>query len=215
MHRNGYVGGYDPRVEDSVRTLHELITLIRELGLTYSLSSQVAGFTDHISPTTAEIVLLLNFTSPQRSALLNSPSTLALLYTPSNEHFGIGPIEGMICGLPILACSSGGPTESVRDLTDDPSLGTGWLREPRKDVWAMVMDWIWRLTPEERKAIGARCRESVGERFTMESMSGGIEKALLQAWRMGVVRWGYGLILCCWIAGLAVGYLGLISRIVA
>lgn len=36
-----------------------------------------------------------------------------LLYTPSNEHFGIVPIEAMYMGKPVIACNSGGPTETV------------------------------------------------------------------------------------------------------
>lgn len=36
-----------------------------------------------------------------------------LLYTPSNEHFGIVPIEAMYMRKPVIACNSGGPTETV------------------------------------------------------------------------------------------------------
>ncbi len=60
-----------------------------------------------------DVTFLPNFTTPQRSALLHSKNTLALLYTPENEHFGIGPVEAMITHVPVLACESGGPTESI------------------------------------------------------------------------------------------------------
>jgi len=38
-----------------------------------------------------------------------------MLYTPENEHFGIVPVEAMYCGCIVLACNSGGPTESIVD----------------------------------------------------------------------------------------------------
>mmetsp|Transcript_23380 Transcript_23380/g.20778 ORF Transcript_23380/g.20778 Transcript_23380/m.20778 type:complete len:100 (+) Transcript_23380:958-1257(+) len=35
------------------------------------------------------------------------------MYTPENEHFGIVPVEAMYMGCIVLACNSGGPTESI------------------------------------------------------------------------------------------------------
>ena len=43
-----------------------------------------------------------------------------LLYTPPNEHFGIVPLEGMHCGLAVVALNSGGPLETV---TEDGAVG--------------------------------------------------------------------------------------------
>lgn len=36
-----------------------------------------------------------------------------LLYTPSNEHFGITPLEAMYCKRAVIAVGSGGPLETV------------------------------------------------------------------------------------------------------
>ena len=55
---------------------------------------------------------------PQLHHLPTLCAPLALLYTPANEHFGIGSVEGMFSGLPILTCDSGGPTESIIDMGD-------------------------------------------------------------------------------------------------
>jgi len=76
----------------------------------------------------------------QKSVLLLSPSTLALLYIPENEHFGIVPIAAMACGSPVLACSSGGPTESIILSPPHPlSERTGWLKEPEPETWANIL----------------------------------------------------------------------------
>ena len=61
---------------------------------------------------------------------------MALLYTPENEHFGIVPVEGMYMKLPVLACKSGGPTESIIDGE------TGFLLNSDEKEWAKKMSWI-------------------------------------------------------------------------
>lgn len=55
--------------------------------------------------------LFLPSTHRQRSLLL--AACTVVLYTPQNEHFGIVPLEAMASGRPVVACSSGGPLESV------------------------------------------------------------------------------------------------------
>ena len=57
------------------------------------------------------IVFLCSFTDEEKIFLLTSAT--CLLYTPSNEHFGIVPIEAMFMKLPVIACNSGGPLETV------------------------------------------------------------------------------------------------------
>ena len=52
---------------------------------------------------------------------------------PSNEHFGIVPVEAMYSGLPIIAVNNGGPTESV--LHDQ----TGFLCEATPAEFARAM----------------------------------------------------------------------------
>lgn len=137
------------------------------------------------TPTKPDILFLLNFTTGQRSALLTAPSTLALLYTPTNEHFGIGPVEGMLCGLPILACNSGGPTESV--VAEPHAERTGWLCPPDAQVWANALSEIVSLSKVEREGLQVRARTRAKELFGMEAMATGIEGALREAVDMGPV----------------------------
>ncbi|KAI0344995.1 glycosyltransferase family 4 protein, partial [Trametopsis cervina] len=181
-------GGYDPRLEDNMMAFVHLIDRAKAHSLTYNIitpsvsSTKIPPFnTTEDSP---QILFLLNFTTPQRSALLSAPSTLALLYTPTNEHFGIGPVEAMVCGVPVLACNSGGPTESVIDAEEGR---TGWLREPDAEVWAETLMTVVNLSDEERKALGERAQRRAREYFGMEAMASGIEDALRRAVDMGPV----------------------------
>jgi alpha-1,3/alpha-1,6-mannosyltransferase len=137
------------------------------------------------TPTNPDILFLLNFTTSQRSALLTAPSTLALLYTPTNEHFGIGPVEGMVCGLPILATNTGGPTESVVDHPIDER--TGWLCPPDPQVWANALVEVVALTTDERQALNARSRTRARDLFGMEAMAKSLEVILEEAVSMGPV----------------------------
>lgn len=132
-----------------------------------------------------EILFLLNFTTSQRTALLSSASTKALLYTPANEHFGIVPVEAMACGVPVLACNSGGPTESVLDQPRDER--TGWLCTPDKDLWSDALVEIVSMDDEEREALSIRAQARARTLFGMDAMAAGLEDSLVAAAEMGSV----------------------------
>lgn len=182
-------------------TLVHLIDRAKAHSLTFNIvtprvsSTKIPPF--NTTETDPSVLLLLNFTTPQRSALLSAPSTLALLYTPTNEHFGIGPVEAMVCGLPVLACNSGGPTESVVDSEEGR---TGWLREPDPEVWAETLSTVVQLSSEERKALGERAKKRAQDNFGMEAMAGRMEVVLRQAVSMGPVPGLFGF----WAAILAI-----------
>ena len=170
-------------------TLVKLIDRAKAHSLAYNIitpkssSTSVPPFnTTHEDPS---VLFLLNFTTAQRSALLRSPATLALLYTPANEHFGIGPVEAMYCGLPVLACNSGGPTESVLDTDGER---TGWLREPDADIWADTLMEIVNLPAGERRALAERAKRRAIENFSMDAMAGKIENVLQQAVALGPIQ---------------------------
>ena len=182
-------GGYDPRVEENMMTLVSLVDRTKAASLTYTIVTPPSSKTTippfNMTHKNPDVLFLLNFTTAQRAALLSAPTTLALLYTPANEHFGIVPVEAMSSGLPVLACNSGGPTESIID--DPPHLRTGWLRAPEAASWAAALLEIAELSPAERSALAGRARARAHEHFGMEAMGRKLESALMEAAKMGRV----------------------------
>jgi alpha-1,3/alpha-1,6-mannosyltransferase len=205
------IGGYDPRLEDNVITLATLVESAKKNSLTYNViapsTSRIAIPPFSCTPTNPDILFLLNFTTAQRSALLTAPSTLALLYTPTNEHFGIGPVEGMVCGLPILATNTGGPTESIIDHPEDER--TGWLCPPDPQVWADALAEIIHLTADERRALNTRSGTRARELFGMKAMAKSLDIVLEEAVCMGPVP-----VLALQLLVMMVGIIGLLFALV-
>jgi alpha-1,3/alpha-1,6-mannosyltransferase len=106
-------GGYDERVKENRDHFNELKDLAEKGGVLNYITWKRA-FTDEEKP-----ILLAN--------------ACAILYTPTNEHFGIVPIECMASCKPVIACASGGPLESVADGK------TGYLCEPNSNSFANAM----------------------------------------------------------------------------
>ncbi|KAF9533647.1 alpha-1,3-mannosyltransferase ALG2 [Crepidotus variabilis] len=215
-------GGYDERLEDNVTTLSLLVEKTKTLNLAFNIISPVSlpnaavSLLPWKSHKNSKILFLLNFTTSQRTHLLHSPSTLALLYTPENEHFGIVPVEAMACGLPVLACNSGGPLESV--LSSPPHserVRTGWLVKPDAEKWATALSGILTLqaTAKERDALAVRSKIRARELFGMEAMAKGLELALREAVDMDAVNYhqmkGFGAVPVVFmvIIGLFVAYI--------
>ena len=205
------LGGYDPRLEDNVETLYQLVEYAKSIPLQYNIISPAPIPTTASHLVTGELnpplLFILNFTTSQRTALLRNPTTLALLYTPANEHFGIVPVEAMACGLPVLACDSGGPTESVVPRPVDER--TGWLKTPDPQVWANVLLEIVALPLSQREAMAKRAKERARRLFGMDAMAHGLEDALREAVSMGRVE-GTG-----WIGTLRVMLFGFLVAYIA
>jgi alpha-1,3/alpha-1,6-mannosyltransferase len=97
----------------------------------------------------------------------------------------------MACGLPVLACNSGGPTESIVPSPPHSSAEqTGWLKDPAPEIWAESLVEIVSLDRAAREALGERAKKRARDTFSMEAMAKGLEASLKDAEEMGEVDAG-------------------------
>ncbi|VDK18256.1 unnamed protein product [Anisakis simplex] len=116
--------------------------------------------------------------STKQIAFLRSPSdsvkiellrrSTAVLYTPSNEHFGIVPVEAMYMRSCVIAVNSGGPNESIENGS------SGFLVESNARAFAEVMAKLIR-GELNRQEIGEAGRKRVQSLFTFEQFSRKLE----------------------------------------
>lgn len=200
------VGGYDKRVGDNVATLKELVAQAGELGLSCVVMSyhrqtfetpSTAPSADELGR--ASVVVLPSLPMALIHTLLLNGATRMLLYTPTDEHFGIVPLEAMACGVPVLATNTGGPTETVIDLSlssdGEPTLdtGTGLLRHASAPIWAVSIGALLRLSDEQRQKVAEAAKRRVREQFSTDVMSLALEQACYDAYELGRVRGDEGL----------------------
>ncbi|WRT64861.1 uncharacterized protein IL334_001797 [Kwoniella shivajii] len=203
-------GGYDKDELDNVQTLSSLQSLCDSLNLRYHT---LAAPDSPVTPSNTQVLFILNFTVAQRTHLLTSPNTKALLYTPANEHFGIVPIEAMSCGLPVLAADSGGPTETIVDLSSGEE-GTGLLRSPNPKDWSAALSFLLQIQDEERGRVSKAARNRVESKFSLATLGEDMEKACRDAFGFGSIHETIGDILIWGGAALiAVGAIGLATMI--
>jgi len=152
------VGGYDPRVEENVGHYEELTNLVKSL----NLEDEVEFLR---SPTDEEKVWLLK-------------NALCLIYTPTNEHFGIVPLESMYCGTPVVAVNSGGPTETVVDGV------TGWLRDPNDEAFSEVMENVVK-SKELLPNVGKNGTLRVEQNFSFNAFGEKLERSIIDLLESG------------------------------
>ncbi|XP_026455097.1 alpha-1,3/1,6-mannosyltransferase ALG2-like [Papaver somniferum] len=133
------VGGFDKRLRENVEYLEELKSLAEREGV----SNRVKFIT--------------SCTTIERNALLSQ--CLCVVYTPTDEHFGIVPLEAMAAEKPVIACNSGGPVETVKDGV------TGFLCQPTSEDFSLAMaKFISNRSMAER--MGGEARRHVGKSFS-------------------------------------------------
>ncbi|CAL8134668.1 unnamed protein product [Orchesella dallaii] len=137
-------GGYDPRLEDSVKYLEELKKICAN-----------EGVVDHVT----------FIQSPKDDVKVHLISKcFALLYTPSNEHFGIVPLEAMYMGKPVIAVDSGGPRETVVNEV------TGFLCPATEIHFAVAMARLIK-DPKIAATLGSSGKARFKEHFSFDAFS--------------------------------------------
>ncbi|XP_017559501.1 alpha-1,3/1,6-mannosyltransferase ALG2 [Pygocentrus nattereri] len=145
-------GGYDERVAENLHHYGELRLLAASLGLV-----------EHAT-------FLRSFSDRQKVALLQSST--CVLYTPSNEHFGIVPVEAMYTRCPVIAVNSGGPLESVAHEE------TGFLCDPTPESFSEAMGRF--LTdPGLKQRMGQAGRDRVIDRFSLQAFTDQLHRHIL------------------------------------
>jgi alpha-1,3/alpha-1,6-mannosyltransferase len=165
-------GGYDQRVPENVHYHKELVELAENLGLSTATAKTIP--TALAVPASIQVLFLLSVPGAFKETLLKSARLL--LYTPTNEHFGIVPVEAMLHGLPVLASNTGGPLETVVEGK------TGWLRDVSSaDEWTEVMKMVLdKMSPADLKELGKNGRERVHEQFSRKTMAGKLSNEMEQ-----------------------------------
>ena len=159
------------------------MSLAESLGLKTATAKNVVTALN--IPHDIEVLFLLSVPAQLKSLLLNAARLL--VYTPSNEHFGIVPLEAMLAGVPVLAANSGGPLETVVDGE------TGWLR-PVDDVeqWTELMRRVlFHFTEEHLKHMGDSGRNRVKDEFSETKMARRLDEeieAMVKAPRVEVTE---------------------------
>lgn len=141
----------------------ELIALAESFGLKTATTKTIVTALN--VPDDVDVLFLLSVPNTLKDMLLGSARLL--VYTPSNEHFGIVPLEAMLAGVPVLAANTGGPLETVVDGK------TGWLCSPEDiESWTGVMNKVLhKMSDKELAAMGTAGKERVKREFSDVKMA--------------------------------------------
>jgi alpha-1,3/alpha-1,6-mannosyltransferase len=137
-------GGYDSRNLENLEHFEELTVVCENLGLK------------------DKVALLRSPSDEVKISLLNRSKLL--FYTPTNEHFGIVPLEAMYLRCPVIAVNSGGPTETI--VHDQ----TGFLCEADPQDFAAAASRIIKDSKLGEK-MGDMGRKRVEQRFSFEAFT--------------------------------------------
>lgn len=158
-------GGFDARVAENVQYLHELELLADSLALRhFTIRSKLL-----VLPPSTNILFLPSIKTSIKKSLIKN--TKILLYTPSNEHFGIVPVESMLFKTPVLAPDNGGPLESVVNYYDDKENATGFNVSADVDQWYKTLIDFQGLSDQQVTKLGDNGFKTVLKKFLRPQMS--------------------------------------------
>ena len=143
------IGGYDERVTENKEHYLELVNFAENNSLT-----------DHVT-------FIRSFSDREKRTLFARSS--CLIYTPTNEHFGIVPIEAMYMRRPVIAVNTGGPLETV--LHEE----TGYLCEPNHEAFSDAMRNVIKDSGVV-ETFGKRGREHVTSNFSFDAFSENLDE---------------------------------------
>ncbi|XVF01939.1 hypothetical protein REPUB_Repub04eG0133000 [Reevesia pubescens] len=149
-------GGYDKRISENVEYLEELKSL-----------AESKGVADRVN-------FITSCSTAERNSLL--AQCLCVLYTPTDEHFGIVPLEAMAAHKPVIACNSGGPVETIKNGE------TGFLCDPTPKDFALAMAKLIQ-DPEMARRMGEQARQHVNESFSTKVFGQRLNQFLLDVAR--------------------------------
>lgn len=169
-HKLILAGGYDPRVQENLEYMAQLQMLCKKNQLSYVVVWPTDGPSAYNTRDvqSKNVVFIPSVSHNIKQSLLADAALLA--YTPSNEHFGIVPLEAMFAGTPVIATNTGGPLETITSET-------GWLLPPDADKWAEIFAYsLFSISPEERLRFQENGRKRVLENFSEIQMARQFEK---------------------------------------
>ncbi|GAV30064.1 hypothetical protein PMKS-003570 [Pichia membranifaciens] len=173
-------GGYDPRVSENVEYLNELKKICDKLNLSYKVysPSSVSFFGQLNESEVPKVIFLTSISTDLKNALISKCDIL--LYTPTNEHFGIVPLEAMRMGKPVLADRSGGPLETIVDYSDDKNDYTGYTIDSDVSGWTRALEQVKRLPKEDLEKLSARTKKRVDDNFSLLALRNKLVKVIHQ-----------------------------------